>query len=419
MRSAASLLSLLPHVCCLHTPTLQTNHAPCSAASPQVLELWLERTYDAVNYESMFTTLYEGGDAFDDSSEEFNYGETSLNFLVDVLDRALSARAGSADGGGCSFLDLGGGKGQVALASAYAEPLRLDGKCVSLELLPELHAIGSAAAALAATELPALSRVAAVAGSFYDVDTLNTACGIGDVAVAFAYATKFASTDGVHAERLSAALAASELPASAVVATVNRRLCEDDGWVEAAPPLMGATPHEDDEPGQPTSGTAYFWRRVGSPSPPSSSAASTRSSAPHMQIGGAEDATSDVLEVALLTEERLLLDVYATWCGPCALLAPQMDTLARVLNGRVRVMKFDSEQTPGGAELATSLSVRGLPTLLFISEGDVLHRVEGALTADRIAELVEGVWFGAEMPRGQAYGDLGPEPPPAGTLFPE
>ena len=126
-----------------------------------------------------------------------------------------------------------------------------------------------------------------------------------------------------------------------------------------------------------------------------------------MQLdGAAEDATADVLEVALLTEERLLLDVYAPWCEPCAVLAPQMDILARTLQGRVRVMKFNSEQTPGGPELAASLDVRGLPTLLFISEGEVLHRLDGALPAARIAELAEGVWFGGEMPRGPEYGEF-------------
>ena len=107
----------------------------------------------------------------------------------------------------------------------------------------------------------------------------------------------------------------------------------------------------------------------------------------------------------MITEERLLLDVYATWCGPCALLAPQMDTLARTFEGRVRVMKFDCEQVPGGDELAASLDVRGLPALLWISEGEIVHRVEGALMADRIAEIVEAVWFdGGEIPRGPEYG---------------
>ena len=393
---------------------------PCSAA-PADIATWLEKTYDCINYEEIFSSeaLIDAGDGVDDSSEEFIYGETSLNFFVEILDRALLAR-GQGDGGG--FLDLGGGKAQIALAAAIMEPLRLDSTCVSLELLPELHAIGAAAVAIASHEAPPLRRVAAVEGSMYDLATLNAACAIGDTSVAFAYATKFASADGVHAERLSASLAASNLPTSAVVATINKRLCAGDGWVEAAPQLIGVTPHEDQAPDQPTSGIAYFWRRAGTPPRSAPKAIRGRSADPCMisQIGGAEDAPADVLEVALLTEERLLLDVYATWCGPCALLAPQMDILARELEGRVRVMKFDSEQTPGAEDLAASLDVRGLPSLLFISEGEIVHRVEGALTADRITELVEGVWFGAEMPRGLAYGDLGrSQPPPAGTLFPE
>jgi thiol-disulfide isomerase/thioredoxin len=137
-----------------------------------------------------------------------------------------------------------------------------------------------------------------------------------------------------------------------------------------------------------------------------------------LRLHAADDASSDELEVALLTEERLVLDVYATWCGPCALLAPQMDAAAAALEGRCRVMKFDSEQLPGGPALASSLSVGGLPTILFISEGEVLHRVEGALTAPRIVELAEGVWFGAAMPRGPEYGDFGPSSPPPDWPFP-
>jgi thiol-disulfide isomerase/thioredoxin len=109
---------------------------------------------------------------------------------------------------------------------------------------------------------------------------------------------------------------------------------------------------------------------------------------------GAEDVSSEELEVALLQDERLLVDVYATWCGPCLLLAPQMDTVASALRGRgCRVLKFDSEQQPGGPELATRLAANALPTLLFIEDGSIVHRVEGALQADRILELVEEVFY--------------------------
>jgi hypothetical protein len=137
---------------------------------------------------------------------------------------------------------------------AREEPVRLGGACTSLELMPELHAIGAAAYAIASASDPALARAIAVRGSIYDLATLQTTCA--GAAVVYAYATKFESSDGVHVERLSAALAASALPADTVVVTVNRRLRAADGWEEAAPPLAGAVPHETAE-----QGTAFFWRQ--------------------------------------------------------------------------------------------------------------------------------------------------------------
>eukprot|EP00966_Prymnesium_polylepis_P182418 4225810-Prymnesium_polylepis.1 len=63
-----------------------------------------------------------------------------------MLDAAVAVTASAADDGGRGFLDLGGGKGQLALAAARAQPT-LGGRCVALELVPELHRIGVAAAA--------------------------------------------------------------------------------------------------------------------------------------------------------------------------------------------------------------------------------------------------------------------------------
>ena len=231
-------------------------------AAAEDLEEWLHQTYDAVDYDDLFSSAAPGllddssPDVIDEGSEELIYGEMSVAFFLEVLDRALAAV--DPGGRGCGgFVDLGGGKGQLALAAACAEPHRLCGACVSLELLPELHLIGAAA-----TKVASVARAVAVCGSMYDVRTLDEACAMGDAAVVFAYATKFASLDGVHAERLSAALAASQLPPRAVVATVNKRLCACDGWREVAPPIEGDTPHEDAAPDEAARGTAYFWRRA-------------------------------------------------------------------------------------------------------------------------------------------------------------
>ena len=104
----------------------------------------------------------------DDSVTELTYGESDLDFFLRVVDTALGAAGGDANG----FCDLGGGKGQLALAAARAEPERLGGRCVSLELVPELHRIGAAAMVAAA-----LSRTEAVRGDIYDLDTLSACIG--------------------------------------------------------------------------------------------------------------------------------------------------------------------------------------------------------------------------------------------------
>lgn len=70
----------------------------------------------------------------------------------------------------------------------------------------------------------------------------------------------------------------------------------------------------------------------------------------------------------------LLLDVFATWCGPCKLIAPQLEALAAKLGERARVVKLDSDLHP---ELSTELKVAGLPTLIFYREGAEVDRLEG------------------------------------------
>ena len=249
--------------------SLSSRSTPiCAGSALLSCEDFLAATYDAIDYEAVLFPETDA-QAYDDDTDsvddddvayggdEFIYGESDLSFFLQCLQTALALVSPVA--GSCrSFCDLGGGKGSLALAAAREEPVRLGGACTSLELMPEVHAIGAAAHAIASASDPALARAIAVRGSIYDPATLQTTCA--GAAVVYAYATKFESSDGVHVERLSAALAASALPADTVVVTVNRRLRAAHGWEEAAPPLAGAVPHETAE-----QGTAFFWRRQSRP----------------------------------------------------------------------------------------------------------------------------------------------------------
>lgn len=82
----------------------------------------------------------------------------------------------------------------------------------------------------------------------------------------------------------------------------------------------------------------------------------------------------------------LLLDVYATWCGPCQMMAPHLEAAARSLGNRVRVAKLDSDEEPAWA---TKLRVGGLPTIiLFDKQGQEVVRKEGALMEQQLLSMV-------------------------------
>src|ERR1051326_5055995 len=70
----------------------------------------------------------------------------------------------------------------------------------------------------------------------------------------------------------------------------------------------------------------------------------------------------------------VLLDLWAPWCGPCRLIAPVVDELAKELAGRVRVGKLNVDENPA---IAQRFQVRGIPALLVLKGGRELDRIVG------------------------------------------
>ena len=83
----------------------------------------------------------------------------------------------------------------------------------------------------------------------------------------------------------------------------------------------------------------------------------------------------------------LLVDVYATWCGPCQLMSKQLTDVAEELGDSIRIVKLDSDQYP---DIASQLRIQGLPTIiLYGSNGTEMKRVEGAMMKDQLIKWIQ------------------------------
>ncbi|KAG2427696.1 hypothetical protein HYH02_014528 [Chlamydomonas schloesseri] len=104
--------------------------------------------------------------------------------------------------------------------------------------------------------------------------------------------------------------------------------------------------------------------------------------------GKVEKISGEQLEVAIASRDTtLIVDFFATWCGPCLLLARELEQVAEEMDGRVKVVKIDVDENP---DLSNMLRIQGLPTIVIIPKdaGKPALRTEGFLPAAQIMEIV-------------------------------
>lgn len=82
----------------------------------------------------------------------------------------------------------------------------------------------------------------------------------------------------------------------------------------------------------------------------------------------------------------VLVDFWATWCGPCKMIAPVLEELDGDLNGKAKIVKVDVDENQA---TAGEYGIMSIPTLVLFKDGEIVDKVVGFQPKEQLAELIE------------------------------
>ncbi|WP_294379530.1 thioredoxin [uncultured Clostridium sp.] len=89
---------------------------------------------------------------------------------------------------------------------------------------------------------------------------------------------------------------------------------------------------------------------------------------------------------AEISEGVVLVDFFATWCGPCKMLAPVLEELGEELTGKAKIVKVDIDQS---MDLADEFRITSVPTMILFKNGKAVESLVGFLPKERIKQVIE------------------------------
>ena len=92
-------------------------------------------------------------------------------------------------------------------------------------------------------------------------------------------------------------------------------------------------------------------------------------------------------------EGVVLVDIWATWCGPCKMISPIVDEISSDYVDRIKVGKCDAD---ANRDKVMELCVRNIPTIFFYKDGQIVDQTHGAVTKKKLTEIIDGILSPAE-----------------------
>jgi thioredoxin 1 len=84
----------------------------------------------------------------------------------------------------------------------------------------------------------------------------------------------------------------------------------------------------------------------------------------------------------------VMVDFWAVWCGPCQMVAPIVEELAQEYQGRLKVMKLNTDEAP---EVAGKYQIMSIPSILFFKGGEVVEKIVGARPKQQFKEIIDAL----------------------------
>jgi thioredoxin 1 len=102
---------------------------------------------------------------------------------------------------------------------------------------------------------------------------------------------------------------------------------------------------------------------------------------------GIIEVTTSTWDQEVLKEKGLVMvDFWAVWCGPCRMIAPTVEEIAKEYAGKLKVCKLNTDENP---DIASRYKIMGIPTLMFFKDGDKVDQIVGAVPKPQLKAKID------------------------------